>query len=259
MPDSGPQGSGGPMSESPEPRTPAAPRGHNRSGDNRTGRRLLPAARPAGALGGRGGGPGSRLQAGRQTAHPPPRRLRRGNRPRLVPDQQAGGSRTVSRPGAGQRADPAATTARGVRDAARETHSNPCRPAADSSHAAVADAALAAAVAGGTRARACPSIHAQKARNRGREHRRLRTAPLRRRDAAGARRTAARRDPPCRPVAAQPGGDFPALHAAPARRGGAGSRPPAPGPKHLQGSPFASLAGGMERLVAALMAELGAP
>ena len=50
---------------------------------------------------------------------------------------------------------------------------------------------------------------------------------------------------------------FPALHAAPGRRAGSGPRPPAPGPKHLQGSPFASLSGGMERLTAALMSELG--
>ena len=51
---------------------------------------------------------------------------------------------------------------------------------------------------------------------------------------------------------------FPALHAAPGRRRtAAGPVQSAPGPKHLHGSPFASLAGGMERLTDALLGELG--
>ena len=49
---------------------------------------------------------------------------------------------------------------------------------------------------------------------------------------------------------------FPALHAAPGKSAAAGPRQPAPGLQHLHGSPFASLAGGMERLSGALMAEL---
>ena len=49
---------------------------------------------------------------------------------------------------------------------------------------------------------------------------------------------------------------FPALHAAPGKRAPAGPRQPAAGLQQLQGSPFASLAGGMERLSDALMAEL---
>lgn len=50
---------------------------------------------------------------------------------------------------------------------------------------------------------------------------------------------------------------FPALHAAPGARLATGPRQSAPGLKHLHDSPFASLAGGMERLTAELMAELG--
>ena len=50
---------------------------------------------------------------------------------------------------------------------------------------------------------------------------------------------------------------FPALHAVPGRAGPAGPRQPVNVPRHLQGSPFASFAGGMERLGAALIDELG--
>jgi oxygen-dependent protoporphyrinogen oxidase len=50
---------------------------------------------------------------------------------------------------------------------------------------------------------------------------------------------------------------FPALHAASGRRGSTGQGPPTAVPKQLLGSPFASLAGGMEQLSAALIAELG--